>query len=247
MATNEWQAASFSHPGYRRPLNEDRYLIRSDDDFWLVADGMGGHHRGDFASNMVIEVTEELPISGSLTTRAEQVRSALAAGHERLRQVSANSEADVICGTTVTCLLIQESEGVVQLAGDSRLYRWRHHTLMPMTRDHSYVEELVQQGELSPKDAEQDPRQHIITRAIGMDQPLAIEQVAFSVDADDRFLLCTDGLFGELDAGFISAALGNASTADEAASALLEGALAGAADDNITGVVVFPTDHAPQT
>ena len=107
MATKEWQAASFSHPGYRRPLNEDRYLIRSDDHFWLVADGMGGHHRGDFASNMVIEVTEELTISGSLTTRAEEVRSALAAGHERLRQVSANSDAHVICGTTVTCLLIQ--------------------------------------------------------------------------------------------------------------------------------------------
>jgi len=246
MATKEWQAASFSHCGNHRQLNEDRFLIRSRDRFWLVADGMGGHHRGDFASDMVIEITRDVAISGDLDTRASSVRSALSGGHERLRQVSANSQPDTTCGTTVATLLIVEDEGIVQWAGDSRLYRWRHHTLTPMTRDHSYVEELVALGKLSPTEAERDPRQHIITRAIGVDQSLAIEQHRFSVGQGDRFLLCTDGLYRELGAGQISTTLGDASTAEEAASALLESALAGAANDNITGVVIFPSLYLPE-
>ena len=246
MATKEWEAASFSHCGNHRQLNEDRFLIRSRDSFWLVADGMGGHHRGDFASDMVIQVTNDLPISGDLDARAETVRAALTRAHERLQQVSANSEPPITCGTTVTVLQIHDCQGIVQWAGDSRLYRWRHHTLTPMTRDHSYVEELIVQGKLSPKDAENDPRQHIITRAIGVDQSLAIEQHSFEVDPGDRFLLCTDGLYRELSAGQISTTMGDASSAEEAALALLESALAGAANDNITGVVIFPTFHLPE-
>lgn len=239
MANTDWRSASFSHRGKQRESNEDRCLERPEQGLWLVADGMGGHHRGDFASDMVITVTSDLVLEGELSQRSKTLNVALETAHERLCRVSANSEPALQSGTTVTACVMLGDEGCVLWAGDSRLYRWRDKSLSRLTHDHSFVEELVAQGKLTAEQASYDPRSNIITRAIGIEPSLTLEAVNFSVTSGDRYLLCTDGLFRELGETQLEVILGNAPSPDDAVASLQESALAGAANDNITGVVVF--------
>jgi len=130
-------------------------------------------------------------------------------------------------------------KGCVLWAGDSRLYQWRDNSLSRLTRDNSFVEQLVAQGELTAEQATNDPRSNIITRAIGIEPALTLEALTFPVRSGDRFLLCTDGLYRELGETQLEVILGNAPSPDDAVASLQESALAGAASDNITGVVVF--------
>jgi serine/threonine-protein phosphatase Stp1 len=239
----QFQCAAQTHIGLRRKLNEDSLLDRSDIGLWAVADGMGGHQRGDHASRLVAARLEALPATVGGPNLLRAVDAALGACHRELQATTAPGE---ICGCTVVLLLVADTDFACLWAGDSRLYRLRAGRLERLTRDHSFVQGLVDRGQLSPDAARSHPWRHRITRAVGVGERLELDAIQGRILAGDVFLLCTDGLTGELEDAEIERVLAGAPP-EEAADRLLERVLARGAKDNVTIVIVAAKEGAGST
>lgn len=232
------RSAVRSHVGLVRTLNEDACLARPDLGIWAVADGMGGHDCGDYASNLIVGELGRVRRPGSARELLQAVDETLARCNKML---IARAEDGDLNGSTIVALLAFEQNFAVIWAGDSRLYRWRAGRLEQLTRDHSYVQELVERGELAPEQARRHPLANRITRAIGADRELHLDVVDGRLEPDDLFLLCSDGLTGMVDDGAIAAIL-TAAEPEVAADRLIEAALAAGGRDNVSVIVVR---HAP--
>lgn len=228
-----------------RKLNEDACLELSSRGIWVVADGMGGHAAGDFASRSVVEALATLPEPTSLGEAVSAVHERLQGVNGRLAQ-EARRRREKVIGSTVVVLLAFGEHAVVVWAGDSRAYRFRNDTLQQLTRDHSQVEELVAQGLITRQQAQRYPGSNVITRAVGVTDLLELDSEMIDVREGDMFLLCSDGLYNEVGDGEIREAL---STRDcqHAGRVLVEQALARGARDNVTVVVVQAQDEAQIT
>lgn len=235
-----WSSASRTHVGMVRKLNEDACVELSDRGLWAVADGMGGHAAGDFASQSIVSTLSKLPQPASLGAAVESVTGAMQsvnatlAGEARRRQVQ-------VIGSTVVALLAHDHHGVVVWAGDSRAYRLRNAELDQLTRDHSQVEELVAQGRITREQAEHYPGSNVITRAVGVMDHLELDSSMFKVEEGDVFLLCSDGLYNEVGEAEMRQALA-VGDCQYACDLLVERALAHGARDNVTVVVVRVQD-----
>jgi protein phosphatase len=140
-------------------------------------------------------------------------------------------------GSTVVTLMIKGHIGICLWAGDSRLYRFRNNELLQLSRDHSQVEELLQQGFLTPEEADNHPDSNVITRAIGASPDIYVDINAFSVQLGDTFLLCSDGLYNMVSEADIISALTHLSI-DDAVEALIQKTLANGAKDNVSVILV---------
>ena len=235
-------SAGRSDCGKVRSNNEDALLQRSDVGLWVVADGMGGHGFGDVASGMLVEHLEACAAQpgDDLDSRVAQLLSCLIRSNEALREEARRRWRRLI-GTTVVALLIpgdrRDAEAGIVWAGDSRVYRLRDAKLALLSRDHSYVEELVARGELTAEQAQTHPRSNVITRAVGARDLLQPEVLRTDLRAGDRFLLCSDGLTGELDDAVIEEIL-EIPEPQRAVDTLVDNALYLGGNDNITVVVV---------
>jgi protein phosphatase len=200
-----------------------------------VADGMGGAVAGEVASRIAIEAVEGASLDGSAPVDVVD-----AANQAVLSAVSAEPSLAGM-GTTLTLALVAV-DGVVTIAhvGDSRAYLHRLGELTQITRDHTFVEEMVARGHLSPTQAESHPRRHLLTRVLGMDD-MEIDTYDLRLEPGDRLLLCSDGLTLMLPDSAIATALQNAGDVNEAAWALVEAANAAGGYDNTTVVVVEAT------
>jgi protein phosphatase/serine/threonine-protein phosphatase Stp1 len=137
--------------------------------------------------------------------------------------------------------MLHEDHFACLWAGDSRAYLLRQNRLHPLTTDHSVVQDLVSAGAITKDEAEHDPRQHVITRAIGAGtEDLRIAKIVGQVMPDDRFLLCSDGLYKALDIEEVANLLINGADGEDVARKLIAQALARAARDNVTVVVAAP-------
>ena len=134
-------------------------------------------------------------------------------------------------------MLVSEGYGACVWAGDSRLYRFRENALEQLSRDHSQVQRLVDAGVLSPDEADSHPNANVITKAVGGAAHLAVDVIMFDIQPGDRFLLCSDGLYNELDPAALADGFSNG-TVEQIASTLLQGALAAGARDNVSVIVV---------
>lgn len=235
-----WTSAAASHAGLVREINEDACLDQPERGLWAVADGMGGHTLGDFASRGVIETLSKLPPAGSLAELARNARERLQAVNRQLRMEAALRALPVI-GSTVVVLFAWDRRCGYLWAGDSRLYVYRHGQLTQLTRDHSQVEELKAQGRLSPEEALGHPLRNLITRAVGAAEILELDEALLEVEDGDMFLLCSDGLTNEVSAEEICAALVNGSCR-QAAEVLIELALKHGGRDNVSAVVLRAGD-----
>ena len=229
-------------PGKVRPLNEDSAVALPERGVWAVADGMGGHERGDVASRLVTDRLARLPPTANGQELLRAVRSTLADCHRELREQAAGS----LCGCTVVVLLAVDAHFACLWAGDSRLYRLRAGHLDQLTRDHSLVQELIDQGQLTPEAARTHPWRNRITRAVGIGDRLELDAMQDRLLPGDRFLLCTDGLTGELEDTDIASTLASAAP-EPAANALIALALERGGRDNITFVIVEPEDDPDRT
>jgi len=229
-------------PGKVRPLNEDSAVALPERGVWAVADGMGGHERGDVASRLVTDRLARLPPTANGQELLRAVRSTLADCHRELREQAAGS----LCGCTVVVLLAVDAHFACLWAGDSRLYRLRAGRLDQLTRDHSLVQELIDQGQLTPEAARTHPWRNRITRAVGIGDRLELDAMQDRLLPGDRFLLCTDGLTGELEDTDIASTLASAAP-EPAANALIALALERGGRDNITFVIVEPEDDPDRT
>ena len=213
-------------------------LSRSEAGLWAVADGMGGHHAGDVASLAIATGLAELTLNGSLADSVDLVEDKLLEVNEGLRLHARVECQGGTIGSTVVAMITREDVGAVLWAGDSRLYRLRGSTLEQITRDHNPISDLLDVGGVSEADALAADT-NIITRAVGCQPELYMDVAVFDVEANDTYLLCTDGLYRELDAYELVEALRGA-VLEASAQSLLQKCLAGAARDNISLVIARP-------
>lgn len=236
-----WQSVALTDTGARRKHNEDAVLARPEAGLWCVADGMGGHEAGDVASRMIVEALAALPSADSLADWVDRIDDTLEDVNHRLRDHAATQFGGRTMGSTVVVMLARGDTGACLWAGDSRLYRWRGGTIEQISTDHSEVQKLVDQGVLTPEEADNHPNANIITRAMGGAPDLHIDVTLFSIHAGDRFLLCSDGLYNEVLAAEMGEALGDASV-EQAAGRLLGLALERGARDNVSVVIAGAED-----
>jgi len=224
-------------PGTVRASNEDCFLTRDDIGLWAIADGMGGHQRGEVASRMVVDSLAALPAFNSGFAFLSGVRDALDDTNRRLVETAAFMAGDAVIGSTVVALLAFDGRFACVWAGDSRAYRLRRGGLEQITRDHSIVQELIDRGELAPEDARSHRHANVVTRAVGGAIVLDLEIAHGIIEPGDLFLLCSDGLTGPIPDGDL-ATLVDQQDLHGAADALIARALQRGASDNVTLVLV---------
>lgn len=234
-----WSSAGRSHVGMVRAINEDACLAMPELGLWAVADGMGGHEAGDVASQMIMENLQALGTPQTWEAFRDAVREALQTVNQRLREESAQHYQHRTIGSTVVVLLAYGEQCACLWVGDSRIYRLRDNQLEQLTRDHSHVQELVDQGMLTPEEAHRHPLANVITRAVGSADQLDIDEAVYPLQAGDLFLLCSDGLNKAVPDEEITRLLTYSShNVQEAVQAFIHLALMRDASDNVTSIVV---------
>jgi protein phosphatase len=225
--------------GRMRTNNEDSYL--SERPVAAVADGMGGHNAGEVASAIAIEELAALRGMGPWPNEraaTDDLKRAIVRANRRIREMAAGDRELNGMGTTLVAVL--EDGDSVHLAnvGDSRAYLLRQGELTQVTVDHTLVQELVDDGRLSPKDAERHPQRSMITRALGVDHEVEIDLFTYKLLPGDRLVLCSDGLSDVLNPAQIRNALLRVRDPQKAAERLVAMAVEGGGPDNVTVIVV---------
>lgn len=223
-----------SHVGLRREHNEDTYYGDAGLGLWLVADGMGGHEFGEVASALAREtIVTEIKAGNSLV---EAIRSA---DEEIIKHSQRRSEA-LPMGTTIAAARVADGRFEVAWVGDSRAYLWNGQ-LRQVSQDHSYVQELIEQGAITPEQARNHPHRNVVTQALGVTDPhsLKVESITGEFKPGMQLLLCSDGLTEEVDDYEIGRVLGQPDvTAQECVEQLILAALDGGGSDNVTVVLI---------
>lgn len=235
---NAWRSAARTDTGKVRARNEDAFLALPEQGLWVVADGMGGHQNGALASRLIVEHLAELP-EGSFDLRLAELRQCLHRLNHRLGQeLTVTAErTDTVIGSTVVALLLEGERAVCVWAGDSRCYLWRASRLYQLSRDHSLVQQLIDEQGLAPQEAARHPAAHALTRAIGASETLQLDILELDVLPGDVFLLCSDGLYQGVPADELGACL-NLPSPHLAVERLFQRALDGPARDNLSAVVI---------
>jgi protein phosphatase len=244
--TFAWGATT--HVGGVREHNEDAFYVS--DDVCVVADGMGGHEAGEVASQLVTQLVSETFEARRLDV-ADLPRFVSALNAAVLRKGAENNTRGM--GTTLVGVAVADNgetpSAVVFHVGDSRCYRLANGTMTQLTTDHSHVQDLVDDGRITPAEALTHPLRNVITRALGAD--VAVEADFHVLPEENcRLLLCSDGLSGEVDDDRIRELLTTRAEPSKAAVALVEAVLEGPARDNVTAIVVdvvFPPIDRPES
>jgi serine/threonine protein phosphatase PrpC len=226
-----------THVGCVRTLNEDAFLNRPEKGIWAVADGMGGHEGGELASARVVEALESVGDCANAYALRDSATLALRQANDDLVARGLEQFGAAI-GSTVAALLVYRGHYACIWAGDSRIYLYRAGQLRLLTRDHSYVQQMVDAGVIRADQARAHPKSNVITRAVGARSSLELEAAYGEIRDGDRFLLCSDGLNSVLHEREIAEEL-NRAPAERAADRLIARALARGASDNVTVVIVI--------
>ena len=227
--------------GMVRQQNEDSFL--AEETLFVVADGMGGHNAGEVASALAVTTLKAGARLGIDTT--DDFRELVQQANSAIYTASLDDSTQSGMGTTVTALSIVEGEEprvLVANVGDSRAYLWRSGALSRLSVDHSYVQELVNEGIITPEAARVHPRRNIVTRALGIDRSVMVDVFTHFVRTGDRIVLCSDGLVDEVADVEIARVLGQHTDPQETAEALVMVANTNGGRDNTTVIVVDVLD-----
>jgi protein phosphatase len=242
-----------SDPGLRRTSNEDCYVTRPDIGLFVVADGMGGHVAGEVASRVAVEAIEAFvqetagadknrtwpfPFDPAVSVETNRLKAAFRLGNRRIATTIADSQELRGMATTASGMLFGAQDISVAHVGDSRVYVLRAGVLDQITHDHSWVEEQVRAGTLSPTAARQHPWRNVVTRALSGGEDPEVDVTEITPSPGDRYLLCTDGLFGVVPDTRIAELLGSGEPLEAICRALVESANAAGGPDNITTLVI---------
>ena len=237
--------AAATDVGRMRKNNEDSYL--SSKPVAAVADGMGGHSAGEVASAIAIEELAALGERGpweNETAATDDLKQAILRANRRIREMAASDRKLNGMGTTLVALLEDGDMVHVANVGDSRGYLLRQGELSQVTVDHSLVQELVDDGRLSPEDAERHPQRSVITRALGIDPEVEFDLFTYKLQVGDRLLLCSDGLSDVVGTTQIRNVLLRVRSPQKAARQLVTVANEQGGPDNITVIVVDAVDES---
>ncbi len=232
---------ALTHRGTVREINEDAMLELPHIGVWVVADGMGGHAAGDVASQLVIDNIQQAVdgLSPDLIS-VDILKLALQNSNTQLQQMSQTDFEGKVAGSTVVVLWLYQGDYHLLWVGDSRIYLLRQQKMTMITKDHSQVNDMVDEGLLAAEDAESHPLANVITRAVGVDSQLDIDYRTGKVVEGDTFLLCSDGLNKELSDTEIEATINSGNIIDSGL-ALLHASLVRNARDNVTCILVKNT------
>jgi len=227
--------------GIIRSGNEDSYLMVSDRGIFVVADGMGGHAAGEVASEMAVRfVARELGSLKGLSDDgvADRMRMAIRAANGAIFQRTLTEHDKRGMGTTVTSLALYEKRFLIGQVGDSRAYLFRDGKLIQLTKDHSYVQEQVDAGYLTPEQARSHPYSNVITRCVGANSDVMPDIYLGTAKPNDLFLLASDGLTGMLEDERLAETLASSRMPQEQVDELITEANRHGGLDNITAIIV---------
>jgi serine/threonine protein phosphatase PrpC len=229
--------------GHVRSKNEDSILVHEKESVWIVADGMGGHHAGDFASQTITNNLNLFKQHPSLDDSILLLEENILNSNAIIRKKSVKLGRNATIGSTVVCVYIWQNLLFALWAGDSRLYRYRNGQLQRLTEDHSYVEELVRMGKIEARDAEEHPAANVVLNAVGIDDNLTIDFEYFEIEDGDVYIICTDGLYKDLEESKIGPIIdAHPENMHELAEDLLAASLAAGGTDN-TSIIAMKTIH----
>lgn len=234
--------------GLKRGHNEDNYLVNEELNLFVVADGMGGHVGGEYASaiavNTVEEIVTNLEMDGPTNsdaadpvelTRHKITHSIRLAGRRIFEKAKEQPEYHGM-GTTAVVLLVEKGNAYVAHVGDSRVYLVREGKIEQVTEDHSLIAEKIRHGLITPEEAKNHRMRNVITRSLGYQEDVEVDITVRAIQRGDQFLLCSDGLSGHVEDNEMEQFLGEMNPGD-ACRRLVELACERGGDDNITVVI----------
>ena len=246
-------AAAKTDVGQKRQGNEDRFCLDPALGLYVVADGMGGHAAGEVASRLAVETIQEWmekylngadaaivgPAAGAGSAEANCLLSSIRLANRVIFDSAKDRPEYAGMGTTVVAVLTQADRFVLANVGDSRIYRIRRNQIVQVSRDHSFVQQQVDNGRMSATEAHQSQYRHMITRALGLKESVDVDLIEQPACPEDVLVLCSDGLSDLLDDEEILAAVqDHGDDLDRACQALVDRANAKGGDDNITVLVI---------
>lgn len=241
--TSNLEYGLFSSPGQVREHNEDAVLAVPEHNLWVIADGMGGHAAGEVASEIVIGSIKEFFEKNS------NLNDAIFSAQQRLKDAVENENFEEGMGTTVVAAHVNGNRYKISWVGDSRAYLWFDDQVRQLTHDHSYVQQLLDEGAISEKEADTHPEKCTLTRCLGggIEDELVVDSISGTLFAKEKLILCTDGINSELDDSEIALCMKNTQNASAAdsAKALVEAAVAAGGNDNASAIVIASAKDAP--
>ena len=239
-------SAAGSHVGKVRANNQDSGY--AGEHLFVVADGMGGHAGGDVASAMTLQsiVDMDRPFE-SADEAARALSSALLEANQELAEAVFEHPELTGMGTTVSGFVRVGHRLAIAHIGDSRIYRWRAGSLTQITKDHTFVQRLVDSGRISAEEAAVHPRRSVLMRVLGdVDLTPEIDTEIVDTEPGDRWLLCSDGLSGFVSEERMAELLAEHTDAAAAVAALIDESLDEGAPDNVT-IVIVGVDDSPSS
>ena len=235
---------SITDTGITRDMNQDYYFssdtpVGNLPNLYIVADGMGGHKAGDYASRYTIERIVASVMRSGLQEPVAILKGAIRKANELLVDESKEDESKRGMGTTVVIATIMEDKMIVANVGDSRLYVVGS-SIRQVTRDHSLVNEMVRLGEINAAEARIHPDKNIITRAIGASATVEADFFEVDLEKDSQILMCTDGLTNMVRDEEIFRIMNGEEALEEKAEILVRTANANGGRDNITVMIIKP-------
>lgn len=236
-----------SDVGLKRTVNEDRVAFVERPDHYklaILADGMGGHNAGDVASEMTIEQLQQLFLQASddqlreQMSKAEWLRDAISHINQQIYNYSLSHEGCKGMGTTLIAVLIDGAHCIISHVGDSRVYHFTNESVELITRDHSYVNILLENGEISEEEAQNHPQKNFILKALGTESSIQPDFYEVTLAEDSSLLICSDGLSNKLSTNEMAAIITLPMTLQEKGKKLVKLANDSGGEDNISLVLV---------
>ena len=225
--------------GKVRSKNEDSFyaFYKEDTLYAIVADGMGGHNAGEVASNEAIRAFEESVMSAESASPLEQIVEAIQYANRRIFAMTVESPSLAGMGTTVTVCAVKEGHAVFANVGDSRGYIIADE-IRQVTTDHSLVEELLANGDITEEEARVHPKRNVITRAVGTAPTVVVDLFEHDIPSDNKILLCSDGLSNAVSNHKMFEIVHSSETLEKAVLKLIAEANEMGGHDNITALVI---------
>ncbi|GAB1269904.1 protein phosphatase 2C domain-containing protein [Aurantivibrio infirmus] len=237
IVTENIETSSLTHTGTIRKKNEDALVAMPKAGLWAVADGMGGHEAGDYASQCIIGHLYQAGLAFNGMNLVNKVPDILKAANLEIFNYARQRDEESIVGSTVTLLIMEGDKYHCFWSGDSRCYLLRENIIKPLTQDHTEAYELFEQGRISADQIETCPESNVLTQAIGIDEIPYIDYTQDYIYEDDRFLLCTDGITKVFSDQKIQMFL-QEKNIDKINQGFLNEALEAGAPDNLSSIII---------
>jgi protein phosphatase len=240
--------AGETHVGMTRAVNQDALIIDNTHGLYAVLDGMGGANAGEVAAQTARDAIEEFVTEKRLSMDSKALlEAAIQSACQTVFDAGNASIQHQGMGTTVVACLVNAERAWIAHVGDSRAYLWRNGGLQLLTRDHTIADELVDRGLLSAEEAELHPYKNVLARNLGQKPTAGVDLIEVELEAGDRLLLCSDGLYGYAADEEVQSLLGSGDAPGEVARDLIELALRSGGGDNVSTIVIDVPPAVPTT